>query len=122
MKYEYDLSSIKGVKDDALIYDVGGEVKKIDIKQSADIWWDIHNKPSIGDIIFRRKSKNKYAGGKRFNFTELYIRVYAGEDEIVFKKSLSEELDSSDACELRQWWDQINFLLNQDGYWFFDEG
>lgn len=122
MKYEYDLSSIKGVKDDALLYNVNGEINKIDIKQSADIWWDIHNKPSLWDIFLRRKSKNKYAGGKKFNFTEPYIKMYAGEDEIVFKKSLSEELDSSDACELRLWWDEINFSLNQNGYWFFDEG
>lgn len=122
MKYEYELGSIKGVQNGALLYDNGGKTEKVDIKQSADIWWNIHNKPSILDIFLRRKSKNKFAGDKCFNFVQPYIRMYAGEDEIIFKETLPEELDSSDACELRQWWDMINFSMNQAGYWLFDEG
>lgn len=37
MKYEFDLASIIGVQNGALLYNNGG---KLDIKESADVWWD----------------------------------------------------------------------------------
>ncbi len=93
----------------------------IDIKKSAEIWWDKHHKSSVMDVFLKKRAKNKYAGDKCFNFIELYIRLYVGEDEIVFKKKFPDEVDTSDACEFRMWWDDINAKINQWGYWLFGE-
>ena len=122
MKYEYALSKIKKIEAGFLFYEVDGKQRKIDLKQSAQLWWDKHNKPSVFDIIFRKKYKNIYAGDKKFDLENPYICLYAGDDEIVFADKLTADFDTSDLCELRAFWDEINVELNKQGYWLFDEG
>ncbi len=118
---QFDMSCLRGVREGMLLYEYNGKNEKIDIKKSAEIWWDKHHKSSVMDVLLK-KSKNKYAGDKCFNFTEPYIRLYVGEDEMIFLKKFPDEVDTSDACEFRMWWDDINTRLNQLGYWLFDEG
>ena len=122
MIHEFDFSCIQGIGDGMFLYTDEGNIEKIDIKKSAEIWWDEHHKSTIKDIILKKRVKNKYAGDKCFNFTEPYIRLYADGDEIIFKKKFPDEVDTSDACEFRMWWDDINAKINQFGYWLFDEG
>lgn len=119
---EYDFECIKAIRDGAVLCEKEGHIEKIDIKKSAERWWDIHHKESVMDKLFRKKARNIYAGDKCFNFSEPYIRLYAAEDEIVFRKKLPEEADTSDACEFKMRWDQIKTDLHQTGYWLFDEG
>lgn len=89
-----------------------GRNEKIDIKKSAEIWWDKHHKSTLMDIVLKKRAKNKYAGDKCFNFAKPYIRLYAGEDEMIFKKEYPDDVDTSDACEFRMWWDDINIGLD----------
>lgn len=122
MIHEFDINCIQGIRDEIFLYTDGVNIEKIDIKKSAEIWWDKHHKSTLMDIVLKKRAKNKYAGDKCFNFAESYIRLYTGEDEIIFKKKFPDEVDTSDACEFRMWWDDINICLNQLGYWLFDEG
>lgn len=119
---EFDMNCLQGIRDGMFLYEYNGKIEKIDIKKSAEIWWDKHHKSTIIDVLLKKRAKNKYVGDKYFNFTEPYIRLYAREDEIIFMKKFPDELDTSDACEFRMWWDDINIGLNQLGYWLFDEG
>ncbi len=122
MMRQLNIESIQGVFDGMLLYEDNGEIVKIDIKKSAELWWDIHNRSTIMDILLKKRAKNKYAGDKCFAYTEAYIRMYADEDEITFKKKFPDEWETGDACEFRMWWDQMNRDLNKLGYWLFDEG
>ena len=122
MIHEFDFSCIQGIRDGMLFYEYNGRNEKIDIKKSAEIWWDKHHKSTLMDIVLKKRAKNKYVGDKCFNFAESYIRLYTGEDEMIFKKKFPDEVDTSDACEFRMRWDDINICLNQLGYWLFDEG
>ena len=122
MIHEFELNCIQGIRDGKFLYTDEGSIEKIDIKKSAEIWWDKHHKSTLMDIVLKKRAKNKYAGDKWFNFTEPYIRLYVGGDEMIFKKKIPDEVDTSDACEFRMWWDDINISLNQQGYWLFDEG
>ena len=122
MLREFDMNYLKGVRDGMFLYEYNGTNETIDIKKSAEIWWEKHHKSTIKDIILKKRVKNKYAGDKCFNFTEPYIRLYAGGDEVIFKNKFPEEVDTSDVCEFRMWWDDINAKINQLGYWLFDEG
>lgn len=119
---EYDFECIKAIRDGAVLCEKEGHIEKIDIKKSAERWWDIHHKESVMDKLFRKKARNIYTGDKCFNFSEPYIRLYEAENEIVFRKRFPEDVDTSDACEFKMWWDQINMDLHQMGYWLFDEG
>ena len=119
---EFDMNCLQGVRDGMFLYEYNGKNEMIDIKKSAELWWDKHHKRTIKNVLLKKRVKSKYAGDKCFNFIEPYIRLYAGEDEIVFKKRFPDELDTSDACEFRMWWADINIRLNQLGYWLFDEG
>ena len=119
---EYEIKCLKGIRDGMLIYEVDGKTEKIEIKNCAECWWDYHHKRTLMDVLLNRRAKNIYAGDKCFNFAESYIKVYVGQDEIVFKKIFSDEVDTSDACEFRKWWGEINKSLNQQGYWLFDKG
>lgn len=122
MKYVLELTSIKGVQSGALLYNVDGKTEKINLKESAAVWWDIYNKSSMLNTIFKRKARNKYIGEKCFNLKQVYIKMYAGQDEYIFIKSIPQEFDLSDACELRTWWDNINMSIIQAGYYLFDVG
>ena len=84
-----------------LLYEYNGKNEKIDIKKSSEIWWDKHHKRSLMDVLLKKRVKNKYAGDKCFNFTESYIRLYVGEDELIFKENFPDEVDTSNACEFR---------------------
>lgn len=119
---EYEMNCVQGVRDGMFIYQDKGKIKKIDIKESAELWWKKHYKRTIMSVLLKKRTKNQYAGDKCFNFVEPYIRLYVREDEIIFKKKFPDEVDTSDACEFRIWWDDINNGLNQLGYWLFDEG
>lgn len=122
MIYEIRLEAIIGIRDGELLYESDEGIKRISLKESADIWWDNHHKATIWDRITQKKSKNRYVGGKWYNLVEPYIKMYSGDDEIVFKKKIPEDFETSDACELRMWWDGINVAMNQIGFWLFDEG
>lgn len=122
MIQEYEMNCVQGVREGMFIYQNNEKIEKIDIKKSAEFWWDKHYKSTIMSVLLKKRAKNKYAGDKCFNFTEPYIRLYAGENEIIFKERFPDEVDTSDACEFRMWFDDINKGLNQLGYWLFDEG
>lgn len=122
MRREYNFECIGGIRGGVVLYEDNGKIVKIDIKESAEYWWEIHHKQTIIDRLSKKKYKNKYAGDKCFNFVESYIRLYTEEDEIIFKKKFPQELDTSDACEFRMYWDRINQDINKSGYWLFDEG
>ena len=119
---EFDLNCIQGIQDGMFLYTNDGDVEKIDIEKSAEIWWNKHHKSTLMDIFLKKRTKNKYAGDKCFNFDEPYIRLYTDEDELIFKKKYPDDVDASEAREFRMWWDDINIGLNQLGYWLFDEG
>lgn len=121
-KDSFDFRCIQGVSDGMLLYEDNGEIVKIDIRKSAGHWWDLHNRNTIMDILLKKRAKNKFAGDKCFAYTEAYIRLYADENEILFKKKFPDEWDTSDACEFRMWWEQINSDFHKLGYWLFDEG
>ncbi len=40
MKREFDLNCIQGVCDGMFLYEDDGKIEKIDIKKSAELWWD----------------------------------------------------------------------------------
>ncbi|MBO5352960.1 MAG: hypothetical protein J6A77_06640 [Lachnospiraceae bacterium] len=119
---QFNMSCLRGIRDGKVLYEYDSKNEVIDIKKSAGIWWDKHHKSSIMDVLLMKRTKNKYAGDKYFSFVESYIRLYSGKDEIIFKKKFPDEIDTSDACEFRMWWEDINTSLNQQGYWLFDEG
>ena len=119
---EYEMNCVQGVRDGMFIYQDNGVIEKIDIKKSAELWWDKHYRSTIVAVLLKKRTKNKYAGDKCFNFTEPYIRLYVGKDEIIFKEKFPVEVDTSDACEFGMWCDDINKGFNQLGYWLFDEG
>lgn len=121
-KDSYDFCRIQGVCDGMLLYEDNGQIVKIDIKKSAELWWDYHNRNTIMDILLRKHVKNKFAGDKCFAYTEAYIRLYADDKEILFKKKFPDEWDTNDACEFRTWWKRINSDFHKLGYWLFDEG
>ncbi len=120
--YRFDFLCIKGVSTGMLLYENNGEMAKIDIRKSAETWWDLHNRNTIMNILLKRRAKNKFAGDKCFAYTEAYIRLYADGKEILFKKKFPDEWDTNDACEFRTWWEQINSDFHKLGYWLFDEG
>lgn len=120
--YKLDFRCIQGVSAGMLLYEDNGEIAKIDIRKSAEIWWDLHNRNTIIDILLKKRAKNKFAGDKCFAYKEAYIRMYADEDQIIFEKKFPDEWDANGAHEFRMWWEQINRDLNELGYWLFDEG
>ncbi len=121
MKHQHSLSAIDRVENGFLFYDAG-DMHQINIKESAMKWWSVRVRKTLMGIILREKQKNIYAGDKCFNLSQPYIRLYAGDDEIVFTQQLPDDLDTSDVCELRAFWDDINVSLNKQGFWLFDEG
>lgn len=122
MVQEFDLKCIQGVCDGMLHYEDNGKPVKIDIKKSAALWWDTHHRRTVMDKLLRKRTRNKYAGDKCFTYTEAYIRMYVDGDEIIFRKKFPDEQDTSDGCEFRMWWSQINRDFNKQGYWLFDYG
>lgn len=40
MIHEFELNCIQGIRDGMFLYTDEGNIKKIDIKKSAEIWWD----------------------------------------------------------------------------------
>ncbi|MDO4304614.1 MAG: hypothetical protein Q4D94_11950 [Bacillota bacterium] len=120
--YRFDFRCIKGVGTGMLLYENNGEIAKIDIRKSAETWWDLHNRNTIMNILLKRRAKNKFAGDKCFAYTEAYIRLYADGNEILFVKKFPNEWDTNDAHGFRTWWEQINRDFNKLGYWLFDEG
>lgn len=120
--YRFDFRCIQGVSTGMLLYENNGEIAKIDIRKSAETWWDLHNGNTIMNILLKRRAKNKFAGDKCFAYTEAYIRLYADGNEILFEKKFSNEWDTNDAHGFRTWWEQINRDFNKLGYWLFDEG
>ena len=121
MKYEYDLSLIDKIEDGYIFFTVSTMQNRINIKESACIWWELHNKNSFINTILRKKEKNVYAGDKcwGWNFYKPYIRLYSGNDEIIFYKQISDDFDID---ELHKIWSDINSKLNKQGYWLFDMG
>ncbi len=116
------MNCVQGIHSGMLIYEEDEKTEKIDLKKSAELWWDKHHKATLMDILLRKRAQNIYVGDKCFNFSEPYIRLYVEKDEIIFTKRFPDEVDTSDASEFRTWWDDINRRLNQQGYWLFDEG
>lgn len=122
MKYNYSLSAIKKIEDGVLFFEADGMQNKIELKQSAEVWWDKHHKFSLLDVMLKKKQKNIYVGDKCFNLNKTYIRLYSNNNEIVFEKAIPEDFDTSDVCELMAYWEDVNGKLNRQGFWLFDEG
>lgn len=123
MKYEYNLSSVAEIEAGLLYFIDGTEKRFIDLRKSADIWWDhYHRRPSFADWLLRRKAKNIYAGGKNFCTDKPYIRFYDGEDEFVFSEALPKNASEEERRRFRERWESINIALNKQGFWLFDEG
>lgn len=120
--YRFDFRCIQDVSAGMLLYENNGETAKIDIRKSAETWWDLHNKNTIMNILLKKRAKNKYAGDKCFTYTEAYIRLYADGNEILFEKKFPNEWDTNDAHGFRTCWEQINRGFNKLGYWLFDKG
>ncbi len=60
--YRFDFLCIKGVSTGMLLYENNGEMAKIDIRKSAETWWNLHNRNTIMNILLKRRAKNKFAG------------------------------------------------------------
>ena len=69
---KYDMDCVQGVRSGMLLYADRGTIEKIDLKKSAELWWDEHYKATIMDIVLRKRTKNIYVGDKGFNFSEPY--------------------------------------------------
>ena len=37
---EFDMNCLQGIRDGMFLYEYNGKIEKIDIKKSAEIWWD----------------------------------------------------------------------------------
>ena len=58
---EYEMDCVQGVRDGMFIYQDNGVIEKIDIKKSAEFWWDKHYKSTIMYVLLKTRTKNKYA-------------------------------------------------------------
>ena len=101
-----------------LFFDDGGTEKAIDLKTSADRWWETFHKPRFGDKIFGRKKKNRYAGVKEFGGVSdvRYFKLFDETEEYCFQISL-EDKDMNEVLAVLQ---DINRQINQEGYWLYD--
>lgn len=122
MKYEYGLSSVAEIEAGRLYFIDGTEKRFIDLRKSADSWWEYHFRPTLPDRLLRKKAKNIYAGCKNFCTDKPHIRFYDVEDEFIFSYALSENASEEESRRFRERWDSINIALNKQGFWLFDEG
>ena len=44
---EFDMSCLQDVRDGMFLYEYNSKNEKIDIKKSAELWWDKHHKSSM---------------------------------------------------------------------------
>lgn len=123
MKFKYNLERIQNISDGKMTYlNLKEESETINLKESALLWWEKHNKESLIDKLLKRKNKNKYVGDKFWGFGESYLRFYKDNDEIMFVKEIPNNMATSDFCEARSFWEDIMLKLHETGYWLFDEG
>ena len=102
-----------------LYFTENGTEKTINLKNSADTWWDMKHKASLKDILLRKKQKNIYVGEKFFCIDGIsYIKFFDSGTEYYFEMYVS----SDELREKRHIWDKINIMLNKQGYWLFDNG
>lgn len=113
---KYSLRNIHDIQSGKLVYlDENNLEKQIDLKKSAEIYYDMHYKNNFMDILLSRKRKNRYVGDRFWNMKECYIRLYNQEGEIKFLENIS------DYSEIRTLYCSIRNEIQKQGYWLFDE-
>ena len=94
---------------------------KIDLKESASIWWEKYNEETLLTKILRKKQRNRYVGNKAFSIGEMsYIELFTQNEQIRFVLEIPYTKEQSVLIPFRKKWDKINVALNNEGYWLFD--
>ncbi len=58
MKFKYNLERIQNISDGKMTYlNLKEESETINLKESALLWWEKHNKESLIDKLLKRKIK-----------------------------------------------------------------
>ena len=91
--------------------------KKINLKESSEIWYSLSHKDTFLDKLLGKRKKNIYAGIKNFCIDGIaYIKLYDNNHEYCFEMIVSED----NLADRRKEWDEINCKLNRQGYWLLD--
>lgn len=116
------INSIISISNTLLKYKDNENIEQIiDLKKSADIWWEMYHKNNLLSKIMRKKQKNKYAGNKVFTIGKTsYIELYTKNKQIRFTLEVPYTKDQSVLMLFREKWDEINTALHKEGYWLFD--
>lgn len=117
-----DMDSIIRISDTLLKYKDNENVEQIiNLKESADIWWEKHNKSTLLSKLLRKKQKNIYAGNKAFCIGETsYIELYTKNKQIRFTFKVPYTTEQSVIMPFQEKWDELNIALHKEGYWLFD--
>lgn len=114
-----ELTDILRIDKEQLYYVEKGVEKAIDLRESANRWWDLYHKISLFDKLFSRKKKNIYVGEKYFCIHgRSYIKFFDIDTEYCFQMNVSID----DLKEKRQIWEDINLMLHKQGFWLYDAG
>lgn len=117
-----NMDSIISISNTLLKYKDNDNIEQvIDLKESASIWWEKHNKKTFLTKIMRKKQKNIYAGNKAFCIGEIsYVELYTNNEQIRFILKIPYAEDQSVLRTFREKWEEINIALQKEGYWLFD--
>ena len=117
-----NMDSIISISNTLLKYKDNDNIEQvIDLKESASIWWEKHNKETFLTKIMRKKQKNIYAGNKEFCIGEMsYIELYTKNEQIRFILKIPYAEEQSVLRTFREKWEEINIALQKEGYWLFD--
>lgn len=119
---KYSLRNIRYIQSAKLVYlDENNLEEQVDLKKSAEIYYDMHYKHNFIDILLRTKRKNRYVGDRFWSMKECYIRLYNQEGEIKFIAQISGDENTSDYSEIRTLYCSIRNEIQKQGYWLFDE-
>lgn len=115
----YPLVSIKHIEDGKLFYtDESNDMKEIILKDSANGWWNKHNKNKLSP----QRLMNKYVADTHWvEPGECYMEFFSGKDTIRFYDAITADMDSIDISDLKEVWDGILSIVKQEGFWLADE-
>lgn len=112
-----DFSQITRIEDGKVFFLDDGVEKNIVLKVSANSWYESFHKSSFIDKIFRKKTKNVYAGIKNFCIDGMaYIKFYDKDNEYRFEM----KVEKTNLDKKREEWERINIALHNQGYWLLD--
>ena len=113
-----EMSQITKIEDGFLYYEDGGIERKINLKTSADRYWELFHKQRFGDKLFRRKSKNRYVGVKEFGgISDLkYFKIYDEREKYCFQMMVTDD----NREEAWKFFHDMNEKLRRQGYFLFD--